>query len=170
VARLVTPTASADRDPRPYRPCVGLVIFNPQGLVFVGRRSDMSGVAWQMPQGGIDRREKPRQAALRELGEETGIADAELFFETPDWLAYDLPPGLRDRLWRGRFRGQKQKWFGLRFTGDDRDIDLAASREPEFTDWRWVELAETPALAPPFKRDVYRRVAEIFAPFARPWR
>ena len=163
-------TAPADRDQRPYRRCVGLVVFNPQGLVFVGQRSDMSGVAWQMPQGGIDKRERPREAALRELAEETGIAGAELFFEAPEWLAYDLPLTLRDRLWRGRFRGQKQKWFGVRFAGDEREIDLAASHEQEFTAWRWVTLAETPALAPPFKREVYERVAAIFAPFAKPWR
>jgi putative (di)nucleoside polyphosphate hydrolase len=162
------PTADAAR--LPYRRGVGVALFNREGLVFVARRVDTEPEAWQMPQGGIAAGERPRDAARRELAEETGIVDAEFAAETRGWLAYDLPPALRARVWRGRFRGQRQKWFAMRFAGRDRDIDLAASAHPEFSAWRWVALAETPRLIVPFKRAIYERVAAEFASLARPAR
>ena len=129
----------------PYRPGVGLVLFNPRGLVWVGRRLDQKGDAWQMPQGGIDEGETPEQAALRELEEEIGTAKAEILFSTPGWLTYDLPPALAAQIWRGRWKGQAQRWFALRFTGHDRDIDIE-TKHPEFGAWRWVPRAELPKL------------------------
>jgi putative (di)nucleoside polyphosphate hydrolase len=152
----------------PYRRGVGIVLFNRQGHVFVATRIDTPGDAWQMPQGGIDRGEKPRTAALRELAEETGIRQAEILAESREWIPYDLPKHLIGKAWRGRFRGQMQKWFALAFTGDDSDIDLRASKHPEFSRWRWVPLAETPDLIVPFKRTLYERVVAEFTPFAVP--
>jgi putative (di)nucleoside polyphosphate hydrolase len=147
----------------PYRPCVGLLLFNPAGLVFVGERADMRG-AWQMPQGGIDRGEEPVDAARRELLEEVGTDRAEIVAETAGWHAYDLPPHLVGRVWRGRYRGQRQKWFALRFVGEDRDIDLDATGHPEFIAWRWVAPADLPRLTVPFKRTVYDAVLAELAP------
>lgn len=145
----------------PYRSCVGLALFNRDGLVFAARRIDTPGNAWQMPQGGIDDGETPRQAALRELKEETGTAKAEFLAEIADWVRYDLPPELRGKVWKGRYRGQRQKWFALRFTGTDADIDIV-TRHPEFSDWRWMELSALPPLIVPFKRAVYDAVAAEF--------
>ncbi|HYE50420.1 MAG TPA: RNA pyrophosphohydrolase, partial [Azospirillaceae bacterium] len=124
----------------PYRPCVGIMLLNGQGHVFVGRRKDTPD-AWQMPQGGIDEGETPRQAALRELEEEIGTARAEVLAETAGWHRYDLPPHLLGKVWGGRFRGQEQKWVCCRFTGTDADIDLATAH-PEFDAWRWVPVDE----------------------------
>lgn len=151
----------------PYRPCVGLALFNGDGLVFVGQRIDREAESWQMPQGGIDPGETPWTAALRELREEIGTDKAELLDECPDWLTYDLPPHLLGKVWRGRFRGQRQKWFALRFTGDDRDINIKTAH-PEFEDWRWMTLDALPALIVPFKRAIYEKVALRFARFAAP--
>jgi putative (di)nucleoside polyphosphate hydrolase len=137
-----------------YRPGVGIMLLNPQGQVFVARRVDLPGENWQMPQGGIDHGEEPRAAALRELAEETGIGRAEILAESIDWLRYDLPPELLARARHGGWRGQRQKWFLMRFTGSDDDIDLAAG-EPEFDAWKWVPVRELPRLAVPFKRQVY---------------
>jgi putative (di)nucleoside polyphosphate hydrolase len=148
----------------PYRRGVGIALFNDQGRVFTGERIDAPG-AWQMPQGGIDAGEKPWPAALRELKEEVGTDKAERLAET-DWLRYDLPPELVGRVWRGRFRGQEQKWFAARFLGTDADIDLEADHHPEFRAWRWTILAELPGLIVPFKRPLYVAVAEAFAAFA----
>jgi putative (di)nucleoside polyphosphate hydrolase len=147
----------------PYRPCVGLMLFNRAGLVFVARRIDMPSEAWQMPQGGIDKGEKPRKAALRELREEIGTDKAEIVAESQGWRHYDLPRELQGVLWGGRFRGQTQKWFLLRFTGKDADIDIA-TEHPEFLEWKWVELAEAPRLIVPFKRKVYEEVVAEFGP------
>lgn len=147
----------------PYRLGVGIALFNDAGKVFAARRIDTPGEAWQMPQGGIDAGETPRQAALRELEEEIGTARAEILAESRDWLAYDLPEDIRRRVWKGRYRGQKQKWFALRFTGRDSDIDIA-TRHPEFSDWRWMELTELPGLIVPFKRPLYEGVVAEFAP------
>jgi putative (di)nucleoside polyphosphate hydrolase len=146
----------------PYRPCVGVMLINPAGRVFVGQRRDTPD-AWQMPQGGIDRGETPRVAALREMEEEIGTAAAEIVAETQDWLRYDLPPDLLGRVWGGRYRGQKQKWVAARFTGTDADIDLATAH-PEFDAWQWVEPAELVGLIVPFKRPIYEAVVAEFGP------
>lgn len=161
-----------------YRPCVGITVINPAGLVWIGRRADSPGEEegrgawWQMPQGGIDEGESPADAALRELIEETGIRTVRILGETSDWLRYDLPPDLHGKAWGGRYRGQAQKWFAVRFLGADSEIDItpAAGHKPEFTDWRWVPLPEVADLIVPFKRDVYLQVVEAFAPYARPGR
>lgn len=155
----------ADTAELPYRPGVGLMLFNRQGLVFVAQRIDMPSAAWQMPQGGIDPGETPRQAALRELHEETGTDKAEIVAEGRDWIRYDLPPDLTRKLWGGRYRGQEQKWFALRFLGRDADIDIAGENA-EFSAWRWAELAETPDLIVPFKRPLYQRLVTEFGPVA----
>lgn len=149
----------------PYRPCVGVALFNARGEVFVGRRIDTTMEAWQMPQGGIDGDEEPRRAVSRELEEEIGTAKAEIIAEIDDWLTYDLPPDLMGKVWGGRFRGQIQKWFAMRFLGSDADINLE-TEHPEFNAWRWMPLAELPQVIVPFKRDLYCEVARRFAPIA----
>ena len=155
---------SADRESLPYRPCVGVMLANPQGLVFVGERIDTPG-AWQMPQGGIDRGEAPREAALRELEEETGVPAGLVAVEaeTPGWVRYDLPDHLLGKTWKGRYRGQEQKWFLLRFRGVDSDIRIATAH-PEFARWRWSPPGELLGAIVPFKRAVYSQVLESFAP------
>ncbi|WP_336810786.1 RNA pyrophosphohydrolase [Bosea sp. MMO-172] len=165
-----------DKAPEGYRPCVGLALFNAEGLVFVGRRADKTkrehvapGHAWQMPQGGIDEGETPLEAARRELAEETSVTSVELLGEAPGWLAYDLPVDIGKEAWKGRWRGQAQKWFAFRLTGSEDEINIlnpAGGHKPEFDGWRWAQLDETPELIIPFKRDVYRQVARHFAPFA----
>ncbi|SLN22838.1 RNA pyrophosphohydrolase [Roseovarius litorisediminis] len=147
----------------PYRPCVGVMLANSQGHVFVGQRIDNDNAAWQMPQGGIDPGEDPRDAALRELWEETGVpADlVTIEAETPDWIPYDLPHDLVPRIWKGRFRGQKQKWFLLRFHGADSDVNIATDH-PEFSEWRWLDPELLVANIVPFKRVVYERVMAAF--------
>lgn len=158
---------SAKEDKRPYRLGVGLILFNPQGLVFTGMRADTPG-AWQMPQGGIDKDEEPSEAALRELGEETGTHKAEIIAESQEWLSYDLPLELSHKVWKGRFRGQKQKWFALMFRGQDKDIKLDAHQdEVEFVRWRWAPFDELPYLIVGFKRPLYEAVHAEFAPLAQ---
>ena len=149
----------------PYRPCVGLMLFNRKGEVFVGKRIDQTVEGWQMPQGGIDKGEEPRQAALRELEEETGTAKAEIIGEMDDWLTYDLPAHLVGIAFHGRYRGQRQKWFALRFLGDDSDINIF-SHEPEFAEWKWLSLSELPDVIVPFKRDTYKAVIAAFKDLA----
>jgi putative (di)nucleoside polyphosphate hydrolase len=150
----------------PYRRGVGLMLFNRQGRVFAARRLDTPGEAWQMPQGGIDHGETPRQAAMRELGEEIGTEKAEIIGEMDDWLTYDLPAELIGKVWKGRYRGQTQKWFALIFTGNDGDIDIATAH-PEFCEWRWTPFDQLVSLIVPFKRELYRAVTLEFAPIAR---
>ena len=145
----------------PYRPCVGIMLFDQDGKVFVGKRIDQTVEGWQMPQGGIDKGETTKQAVLRELKEETGTAKAEIIGEMEDWVTYDLPKHLVGVAFHGKYKGQRQKWFALRFTGQDCDIDLAA-HEPEFSDFQWVTLAALPGLIVPFKRDTYKAVIAAF--------
>jgi putative (di)nucleoside polyphosphate hydrolase len=145
----------------PYRPCVGIMLFNQDGEVFVGKRIDQTVEGWQMPQGGIDKGETPREAVLRELQEEVGTGKAEIIGEMEDWITYDLPPHLVGVAFHGKYRGQRQKWFALRFTGSDADIDLAA-HEPEFSAFQWVSLEALPALIVPFKRETYKAVIAAF--------
>jgi len=157
----------------PYRPNVGAVLFNPTGQVFVARRADLpnaEGAAggWQLPQGGIDEAEDPRAAVLRELQEEIGTASATVIGEHPDWLTYDLPPDLLGRALGGRYRGQKQRWFALRFDGRDEEVRLDLDPHPEFDAWRWAPLADLPALAIGFKRPIYEVLARSFQRFAVP--
>ena len=138
-----------------YRPAVGIMLLNRHGEVFVGHRIDMPGMpAWQMPQGGVDPGETPRQAAMRELEEEIGTAKAEILGESRVWLKYDLPVELAGGIWGGRYRGQRQKWFVMRFTGSDADINLA-TEHPEFDAWQWVAADRLPDLIVSFKRQLY---------------
>ncbi len=153
------------RSPEPdkdFRACVGIMLLNREGLVFVGNRVEREfRDTWQMPQGGIDAGETPRQAALRELHEQVGTNRAEELAEHPDWLRYDLPHSIARRSWRGRYRGQTQKWFAMRFLGADHDIRLDAHHR-EFDAWQWVEVERLTKLIVPFKREVYAAVVEEF--------
>ena len=137
----------------PYRPCAGVMLLNREGKVFVGQRIDNTLEAWQMPQGGIDPGEDARDTAVRELGEETGIAPSHLF--------YDLPPELVGKVWKGKYRGQRQRWFLYRFTGEDADVNIA-TEHPEFRAWRWADPADLPHLIVPFKRELYAQVLAAF--------
>jgi putative (di)nucleoside polyphosphate hydrolase len=147
---------------RPYRPGVGIMLLNPKSEVFVGQRLDNPSDAWQMPQGGIDEGEDPLSAAWREMKEEIGTDKAELLAQSKGWLNYDLPPELADRIWKGRFRGQRQKWFAFRFRGNDRDIQIA-TEHPEFRGWKWAPMRDLPNLIVPFKRSLYRDLMKEFA-------
>ncbi len=158
----------------PYRRCVGLMVLNRAGRAFIGRRIDGPEHidrthVWQMPQGGIDAGEDPWPAALRELREETNIRSIERLGEIAEWLTYDIPREIVGQAWNGKYRGQTQKWYALRFTGDDGEIDIAhpaGGHAPEFVEWRWESLANLPDLVVPFKRRVYERVVEEFAKIA----
>jgi putative (di)nucleoside polyphosphate hydrolase len=150
-----------------YRRGVGALLLNHRGEVFVGQRIDTPG-AWQMPQGGIDAGEAPRGAVIRELAEEIGTDKAEIMAESARWLRYDLPRDLAARVWKGRFRGQEQKWFALGFTGVDGDIDLKASRHPEFSLWKWVAIDRLPDIVVDFKRRLYEDIVAEFRHLAAP--
>ena len=162
--------------PAGYRPCVGLALFNRDGLVFLGRRANKRlvehvapGFEWQMPQGGIDPGETPYQAAVRELQEETNVTSVSLLAEAPAWLSYDLPVDIGKQAWKGRWRGQAQKWFAFRFEGAESEINIltpAGGHKAEFDAWRWARLDETPGLIIPFKQAVYRDVVKFFTGFA----
>ena len=160
-----------------YRPCVGVAVFNAEGRVFIGQRvvgdnATEPSLGWQMPQGGIDAGEAPLQAARRELYEETSIRSVALVGESEHWLRYDIPPELVGRAWKGRYCGQRQKWFAFRFEGDESEIDVEApgggEHKPEFQAWRWERLERVPTLIIPFKRSVYAEVASLFSRFAAP--
>jgi len=151
----------------PYRPCVGVMLLNAAGLVFVGRRIEQTVEGWQMPQGGIDEGETPSAAALRELKEEIGTDRAAVLREHPDWLAYDLPAHLLGVALHGRYRGQRQKWIAMRFTGADADINVATDH-PEFAEWKWLAIESLPRLIVPFKRDTYEKVIGEFHDLAIP--
>lgn len=150
----------------PYRRNVGVMLVNAQGHAFVGQRLDSDVPAWQMPQGGIDKGETPREAALRELEEETGVSRdlVTVEAESEGWIAYDLPHDIVPRIWKGRYKGQEQKWFLLRFTGDDDQVRIDGDH-PEFSEWRWLPADELVANIVPFKRSVYEEVVKAFAPY-----
>ena len=147
----------------PYRANVGVMVLSKSGDVFVAQRLEHYANAWQMPQGGIDPGEGPAEAALRELEEETGINSSKVVIlaETQNWIPYELPPDLIPKLWNGKYRGQKQKWFLMRFLGEDTDIDIK-TEEPEFSSWKWIAPSALPDAIVPFKRDVYVAVLEAF--------
>ncbi len=154
-----------------YRPCVGIMVINGEGLIWIGRRPDVPnepegpGSWWQMPQGGIDENEDPAVAAMRELAEETGIRSADIIAQSADWHYYDLPPELVGKAWGGRYKGQKQKWFLVRFSGPDSEVDISpAGHQIEFDTWRWAPLDEVRQCVVPFKRAVYDKVLDEFAP------
>lgn len=158
---------AAEKAALPYRRNVGAVLFNAAGLVLVARRADFAGAAgaeggWQLPQGGIDADEDPHSAVFRELREEIGTANAEIIGEYPDWLQYDLPEELIGKSFKGRYRGQTQKWFALRFRGADSEIRLDLDPHPEFDAWRWAKIAELPGLAVGFKRPIYEALVREF--------
>ena len=164
-----------DYDRLPYRPCAGMMVLNRAGLVFIGRRSGGpehvdDAHAWQMPQGGIDENEDPYRAALRELYEETSIRSVEKLGELPGWLHYDIPPDIAGQAWKGKYRGQKQKWYALRFTGDDSEINVESpggGHKPEFIAWRWERIENVPALVVPFKRQAYETIVAAFRGYAK---
>lgn len=160
----------------PYRRNVGIMLLNRQNEVFVGRRRAEAGPehvdvthSWQMPQGGIDAGENPYPAALRELAEETGVTSVSLLAEAPDWLTYDLPPDVAKAAWKGKYRGQTQKWFAFRFEGEDSEINILeppGGHKPEFDRWKWVPMGNVPTLIIPFKRAVYEKVISFFGHLA----
>jgi putative (di)nucleoside polyphosphate hydrolase len=162
----------------PYRRCVGIMLINKAGLVWIGdRRKDATPehvnaeYSWQMPQGGLDRGENPYHAALRELSEETSVTSTTFLAEAPDWYSYDLPLDVATQSWKGRYRGQTQKWFALRFEGDDSEINVLSPKgghRPEFSAWRWERMEKLPDLIIPFKRPVYEKVVEAFRPLGAP--
>lgn len=154
-------------DHLPYRKGVGMMLLNAAGQVFVAKRLDQTAEAWQMPQGGIDDGEDPRTAALRELTEEIGTAKAEIIAESKEWMRYDLPDALVPKIWKGQYRGQEQKWFVLRFTGTDADINIATDH-PEFSEWKWAPIQSLPDLIVPFKRTLYQQLITEFVSYAVP--
>jgi putative (di)nucleoside polyphosphate hydrolase len=173
------PFIDSERVDLPYRVGVGIMLFNPRGLVWTGRRlpkwagnraGTNQGHVWQLPQGGLIAGEDPLDAAYRELEEETGIRTAEVIAELNSWTTYDLPPELIGVALKGRYRGQRQRWFAMRFYGDDSEIDIGPrnGRKAEFDRWRWRPLGELSEVVIPYKRAVYEELARVFGPYARP--
>ena len=167
---LLPNPSSLSQNALPFRTCVGIMVLNRQGRVWVGRRrpkwaGDHTAQIWQMPQGGVEKFEPPRIAALRELREETGVSSVEIIAEHPDWLSYELPDSLLGIALKGRYRGQRQKWFAMRFLGDDAEIDIASKGglKAEFEAWRWARIEVVPKLIVPFKREVYERITRDFS-------
>jgi len=152
---------------RPYRPCVGIFLLNSDNHIFAGQRIDNHLEAWQMPQGGIDEGEDVQTACFREMKEEIGTEKARILAIHPDWLNYDIPETLANKLWQRKYRGQTQKWIALRFEGSDLDINIH-TQIPEFINWRWVKPSELSSLAAPFKQDVYDSVLNEFSPLFEP--
>ena len=146
----------------PYRPCAGIMLLNHDNRVFVAKRIDTAVEAWQMPQGGIDQDENPREAAIRELEEETGISDATIIAEYKDWLTYDLPDELYGKVWKGKYGGQTMKWYVMRFNGEDHDINIETDH-PEFSEWKWEKIINLPNMIVPFKKAIYQKLADEFA-------
>ncbi|WBU64560.1 RNA pyrophosphohydrolase [Paracoccus aerodenitrificans] len=163
MAASTTPDERLGPSGLPYRPCAGVVLVNADGLVFAGQRIDNPGHAWQMPQGGIDKGESPREAALRELTEETGLpADAvEIVEEAADWVYYDLPDELLGKVWKGKYGGQRQKWVLMRFVGRDDQVNIE-TEHPEFDKWAWMRPEDLIEKIVPFKRSVYEQVFQAF--------
>lgn len=147
----------------PYRLGVGAMILNNNNNVFVAKRIDTPGDAWQMPQGGIDKDEDPDVAVFREIEEEIGTAKCEIIAKSNGWLTYDIPDDLRSKLWGGKYRGQKQKWYVMRFIGQDSEIVLDAHHAPEFSEWQWTEINNLPNLIVPFKRELYNKIVDEFS-------
>ncbi|MCF8467424.1 MAG: RNA pyrophosphohydrolase [Sneathiella sp.] len=160
----MTDNSSSSQADLPYRPCAGMMVVNNKRQVFVGRRIDMVTEHWQMPQGGIDHEEDPLEAAYRELEEEIGTRNVELIHRLEGWFIYDLPEDLIGKIWKGKYRGQKQKWFLFRFLGEDNEINIR-TEHPEFSEWKWAELVELPQLIVPFKRDLYETIIQNFKPY-----
>lgn len=156
-----------EKAPLPYRPCAGIMLLNARGEVFVAKRIDTQAEAWQMPQGGVDEGEDVTEAMYRELWEETGVTrDKVSLLEAPEeWLHYDLPEELIGKLWGGKYRGQKQRWFVLRFEGEDADITIE-TEHPEFSEWKWLSMAQLPEVIVPFKQELYATLAERFAHYS----
>ena len=149
----------------PYRPCAGIMLLNEKGQVFVAKRIDTEIEAWQMPQGGIDEGENPRAAAIRELEEETGIAKATVIAEYEGWLTYDLPDELYGKVWKGKYGGQTMKWFVMRFNGRDTDININ-TENAEFSTWKWADMRNLEDIIVPFKKEIYRKLANEFSHLA----
>ena len=152
----------SEQEPLPYRQCAGIVLFNNSGMVLVGKRIDQISEAWQMPQGGIDANEEPLEAALRELEEEINTANVEILAESKNWYQYDLPKNLRRKLWKGKYRGQNQKWFAMKYLGEDDETQPQSVKKPEFDDWKWVDIEDLPRVAIKFKQDIYRSISVEF--------
>lgn len=169
-----------DREKLPYRDCVGTAVFNAAGLVLIGRRkpeedpedSSEAGAPWQMPQGGIDKGESPLDTAYRELFEETSVRSVELIAEAPEWIYYDLPDEALGIALKGKYRGQRQRWFAFRFTGEESEINVTSPGGGKFTAefdrWRWERLDALPDLIVPFKRDAYLKVVQAFRHISTP--